>query len=99
MKKTKILSFILLIIFLMFSCIREHGGEVFKQQGVYECKNKKNAEASVYKFDSRSDFTKVFLKKNHRYLEFFDLNSGQIIRLYENIHDYSCQCVKASNHE
>ena len=92
MKKLKLIFYLALGV-LFPSCTAQYGGAKLEKQGIYECKSKTIKDAPIYRFDSYSDSTKLILGAV-TYLEIYDINSNQIVRLYEDNYNYLCECIK-----
>lgn len=62
--------------------------------GIYECKPKGGHQGSTYKFDSTDERTLVWFGSNPG-IEFYDQNSKEVVRLYENSNvKYDCDCTQ-----
>ena len=87
----------LLIAFTLTACTLGIKSE-FAPKGLYECTSAVNHNAPVFRFNSESDSTLVYVGTNN-HLEFFDLNSKQIVELYEDSYNYSCTCIDSINQQ
>lgn len=85
-------TIVFIITIALIGCEAGYNGDVITEQGYYECKSKTIPQAPVYMYDTRDNRTKVWIG-TETYLEFYDINSSQIVKLREDNFNYECNCI------